>query len=482
MVCASCPSGPQHGAEPSSLPVLASRLDPPPIAVHASVALTVSALFTAALVPVALITVALITVALGSLTGCSEAPDAPSVEFSAGERAVLLSLSPVPPPPASPSNRWADDPAAAALGHALFFEQRFSPTGEVACATCHKPEAWFTDDRQTAKGLAVTPRHTPTVLGAAHLQWLFWDGRADSLWAQALGPLENPKEHGTNRLAVLHVIATHHHKAWEAAFGPLPDLSDSSRFPPNARPVADDGAHPEAIAWAAMTATDRALVDGLFANVGKAIAAYERLLTPGEAPFDRFIAAVRAGDAAGAGHLSLAAQRGAQLFVSSDNRCVSCHAGPRFTTDVFFNIGVGQPAWSSALDRGRYDGGSIVLQDPFNCLGSHSDADAQAGQCKHLGFLDPNASGTVAAFKVPSLRNVADTAPYMHAGQYASLDEVIDHYNDVGSHHSAAGIKEPFLKDLDLTARDNADLVAFLRSLSAPAPSGTWAHAPAVAP
>ena len=467
---ANCPND-QHNQRSNGLPALASSSGrSPAVAVTPRVSLT--------LVSVALVSVALVSVALGSFTGCSESPDTPAVEFSAGERAVLFSLSPVPPPPAAPSNAWADDPAAAALGHALFFEQRFSPTGEVSCATCHKPDAWFTDDRQIAKGLALTPRHTPTVLGAAHLQWLFWDGRADSLWAQALGPLENPKEHGTNRLAVLHVIATHHRKAWEATFGPLPDLSDASRFPPNARPVADDLAHPEAVAWAAMAAADRALVDGLFAKVGKAIAAYERLLTPGEAPFDRFIAAMQAGDGSGAGHLSPAAQRGARLFVSSDNRCVSCHAGPRFTTDVFFNIGVGQPAWSSAPDRGRYDGGPIVLQDVFNCLGLHADADPKAGHCKHLGFLDPNASGTVAAFKVPSLRNVAETAPYMHAGQYASLDEVIDHYNDMGTHHSPVGLKEPFLEDLHLTARDKTDLIAFLRSLSAPAPSGKWARAP----
>ena len=282
-------------------------------------------------------------------------------------------------------------------------------------------------------------------------------------------------------MALLHLIGAHHRPAWEAAFGPWPDLSDKARFPQNARPVVDDATDPHGKAWMAMASADRTLVNELFSKVGKAIAAYERLLVPGEAPFDRYVAATQAGDTAGGGHLSPSAQRGLRLFIDADNGCIFCHAGPRFTTDVFFNIGVEQPAWSAAADRGRYDGGALVLQDFFNCFGAFSDATDKAVACKHLGFLDPNSSGTVGAFKVPTLRNVARTAPYMHAGQYASLHDVIDHYNQVESHQPAIGLKEPFLRDLHLSPSDKADLVAFLHSLTSPRPSGTWAKPPASA-
>lgn len=405
--------------------------------------------------------------------GCGSDAGAPVV-FTEGERAVIATLSPVPAPPPSPSNAWADDADAAALGHALFFDTRLSGNGEVACATCHKPERWFTDGLKLAKGVGEAPRHTPTVLGAAHGTWQFWDGRADSLWAQALGPLENAKEHGTDRLAVLHVVAAHHRAAWEAAFGPLPDLSDTARFPAHARPATDDAS--AAAAWSGMAEADRALVNGLFAKVGKAVAAYERALRGGEAPFDRFASALAAGDAAGGGHLSPSAQRGLRLFLDPGVGCVFCHAGPRFTTGVFLNIGLEQPTWQPGVDRGRYDGAAAVLLDPFNCRGPFSDA--KEGECDHLVFLNPSDSSGVAAFKVPTLRDVARTAPYMHAGQYPTIGAVIDHYDRVEDHFSPVGLREPFMRDLGLSAQDKADLAAFLASLSSDPPSGPLAAAP----
>lgn len=422
--------------------------------------------------------------ALLLLTACSEGPTAPPVQWTAAELAIIGTLSPVPSPPKSVSNPYADSEKAAILGQKLFFDPRLSADGTVACASCHKPELWFTDGKKTAEGLAVTPRHTPSVIGAAHTPWLFWDGRADSLWAQALGPLENPKEHGTDRMAVMHLVAKHHSAAWSVAFGPLPPLDDSKRFPPHARPVPTDPADPAAKAWALMAPADRTLISELFSKVGKAIAAYERKIVLEPAPFDRFVAALNAGDQTGGGHLSLPAQRGLRLFVDPNVGCTFCHAGPRMTRDLFFNIGVPQPTWSPEADRGRYDGGSSVLQDEFNCFGPYADLAAgdQSTACSQLFYLDPGASGTVGAFKVPTLRNVEKTAPYMHAGQLASLADVIDHYNEVSQHHASIGIKEPFLEDLHLSPQQRSDLVRFLRSLTSPAPSGPWATAPEETP
>ena len=118
--------------------------------------------------------------------------------WSAQERETLrsLALASLGPLPKDPSNRVADDPRAAALGHRLFFDARLSGNGRVSCATCHVPDREFQDGIALAEGVGTTARRTMPVAGTAHSPWLFWDGRADSQWAQALGPLESAVEHG----------------------------------------------------------------------------------------------------------------------------------------------------------------------------------------------------------------------------------------------------------------------------------------------
>ncbi len=126
----------------------------------------------------------------------ASAPLAGAADFNAAERTFLqaFSLSRLPSPPPAPSNAWADDPAAAALGQRLFFDRRLSAGERFACASCHQPARHFTDGLPQAVASGRARRSTPSLLGAAHLPWLDWDGRADSLWAQALGPIEDPQE------------------------------------------------------------------------------------------------------------------------------------------------------------------------------------------------------------------------------------------------------------------------------------------------
>lgn len=414
--------------------------------------------------------------AMFALAGCTtDHLDAP-IAFNAAELAVIATLSPVPSPPPDPSNAQADNPLAAALGQALFFDKALSKTGEVACSTCHQPDRFFADGEPLGKGVGTAGRNTPTALGAAHARWLFWDGRADSLWMQALGPVESDVEHGFTRLGVAHALADRYRSRYEAVFGALGDLSDPKRFPTRARPVPDDPAHPDAVAWAAMTVADRAVVDRLFANFGKAIAAYERRLLPGEAPIDRYVAAVKEGDASGGGALTEAQRRGLRIFVGEHARCAACHAGPRMTRDVFFNIGVAQPPGAAPIDQGRRAGARDVLLSDFNCAGPHSDQDAAS--CAHLIHLKQGEVAAIGAFKVPTLRNVEHTAPYMHAGQLATLHDVIDHYDTIEAHAPAAGTREPFLRDLALSDRDRDDLVALLRAFSGLPPTGPLMRAP----
>ena len=182
----------------------------------------------------------------------------------------------------------------ATLGHRLFFDSRFSGAGAVSCATCHQPERFFTDGRPLGVGAGVIPRHTMSLIGASHQDWFTWDGKADSQWAQALIPLENPAEHGGDRLQFAHLIAEHYRSEYEALFGPLPDLTDTARFPAHGAP----GGEPQVqAAWDGMAPADHDAVNRVFANIGKALAAYQRLLQPGPAQFDRYVDALSARDA-----------------------------------------------------------------------------------------------------------------------------------------------------------------------------------------
>jgi cytochrome c peroxidase len=191
-----------------------------------------------------------------------------------------LSLEALPPAPADPSNRVADDPRAAELGRTLFFDTRFSSTGDVSCATCHLPDRQFQDDRALAQGVGRTDRRTMPIAGMARSPFLFWDGRKDSLWSQALGPLESAVEHGGDRTQYAHLVAEHYAKPYQAVFGELPDVR---ALPAHAGPVADPEA---AAAWEAMRAEEREAVNVIFANTGKAIAAFERTIEPRESRFD----------------------------------------------------------------------------------------------------------------------------------------------------------------------------------------------------
>jgi cytochrome c peroxidase len=356
--------------------------------------------------------------------------DAVSPAWTAAERERLRSLSllPVPPaPPPSPSNAWADDPRAAALGRELFFDVRLSVNGDVACATCHQPQHAFADTLPRSLGVGETRRNAPTVLGAAFQRWLYWDGRRDSLWAQALTPIEHPHEQGLARVAAVGVVAGDPALArlYEAVFDErLPAvLDDSQRFPPDATPAGDEAAR---LAWQGMDAADRTAIDRAFARIGKAIAAYERTLLPAPSRFDHFVAAVLAGDeAAAAATLDARERAGLRLFIGERAQCTRCHNGPMLSNGGFHNIGLTRSDVPDP-DLGRARAVAEVQHDPFNCLGPQSDAPATS--CIELRFMKTRGAELLGAFRVPSLRNVARTAPYMHDGRFATLEAVLAHY------------------------------------------------------
>lgn len=368
-----------------------------------------------------------------------------------------LSLSALPALEPSRSNRVADDPRAAAFGHTLFFDEHLSASREIACVTCHEPARFFTDGLARSVGIRTLARNAPTVVGAAYSPWMFWDGRRDSLWAQALAPLESPGEMGATRVEVVRraTTAPEFAKPYRALFGAPPDLRG---IPEHAGPFGDEAA---AAAWSRLPARRIHEIDLAFANVGKALEAYQRQLLPAAARFDRAVDALAAGDASAARTLlSKAEWAGARLFAdASRTQCLRCHNGPLFTNQAFHRVGT---ASGGALpDFGRFLGIQALLVDPFNCLGAYSDA--KPDECDELRFVNRGEIGHLnGAFKTPTLRGVADTAPYMHDGRHATLEQVIDHYRDPPARRT----NEHELTPLEISDTERDALVAFLGTLS----------------
>ena len=358
------------------------------------------------------------------------AANRPPIEWTAEEIAELesMSLASLEPAPADPTNKFADDPGAAAFGRELFFDTRLSSNGNVSCATCHRPELDFQDGTALAQGVGTTNRRTMPIAGMAHAPFLFWDGRKDSLWAQALGPLESPVEHGGNRAQYAQLIATHYHDEYRKVFGDAPAASTPDE------------------------------VTRVFVNMGKAIAAYERGIGFARSRFDAYVDTLTRTGRAPSDVLTADEVAGLKLF-TGQAQCTRCHNGPLLTNNEFHNTGIAAVS-TLPTDSGRLGGSSAVLSDEFNCRSKWSDAPPSA--CRELDFMLVASHDQARAFKVPSLRNVAERAPYMHAGQLATLADTLAHYNRAPQ--APAGHSE--LEPLELNTTELRQLEAFLRSLS----------------
>ncbi|HEX5072450.1 MAG TPA: cytochrome c peroxidase [Gemmatimonadaceae bacterium] len=378
--------------------------------------------------------------------------------WSKAERETLrsLSLASLGPLPADPSNRYADDTSAARLGQRLFSDTRLSGNGKVSCATCHMPSRDFQDGTPLAHGVGTTNRRTMPIAGTAHSPWMFWDGRADSQWAQALGPLESAVEHGGDRTQYAHVIAAHYRAEYEAVFGPLPPLEGA---PAHAGPVADST---RAAAWRRIPASAQDDISRVYANIGKAIAAFERRIGFTPSRFDRYVEAELAGRThTTADALSPDEEAGLRLFIGKAN-CSTCHNGALFTDNHFHNTGVPASTSVAAVDSGRAVGARQVVASEFSCTSRYSDAKPE--DCDELRFAVTEGEELLRAYKTPSLRGVAERAPYMHAGQLATLADVIAHYDRA----AAAPFGHSELKPLHLSDTERRQIEAFLRTLSSP--------------
>lgn len=374
---------------------------------------------------------AMLLLALGA--GMMGGALAERVEFTPAERQRILSLGPWPPPAARDAgNAVAGRADAVALGRRLFFDPRLSIDGSRSCASCHVPALAFTDGRARAIGRETLDRNSPTLWNAVHERWYGWDGAADSLWSQALRPLQDPREMGADVGHLSRVAAGDADLAcrWRRSFGRSPTIDD-----------------------------ERTMVD-----LGKAIGAFVGSLVSGPTPFDHFRDALQRGDLKAAARYPAAAQRGLKIFVGR-GRCQLCHGGPRFSNGEFADIGVPFFVRPGVVDPGRHGGIQALRDSAYHLLSRWSDDPAGPASVKTRHVVAQHRN--FGEFKVPSLRNVAETAPYMHAGQYATLAEVVQHYSTLNLDRLHAD-GEQILEPLQLTPAEAADLVAFLGTLSDP--------------
>lgn len=416
----------------------------------------------------------------GPMPGADAGTDAgtPGTDAGGFDLAAARAFSPLPGVPADPSNAFADDALAATLGQRLYFDSSYSGAlavgtdggngglgaagerGKVACVSCHASGSGA-DDRtvpnHVSLGTDYGTRNALAVVNSSFNAWTNWGGRFDSQWSLPLVVAENGKIMASSRLEVAHLLWNKYRADYDAIIPvPLdpaldPAAADAARFPAAGKPKAavtdPDGA------WELMTATDRATVNRIYANFGKAIAAYMRKLVSRNAPFDRFVA----GDA---NAISASAQRGFGVFIGK-GRCQTCHSGPAFSDDKFHALGVPQTgARVPAADLGRFQDVPGLLGSPFNTAGGYSDA-PDAGKLAGLAQADTMRG----AFRTSSLRGLGGSAPYMHSGQFATLAEVVAFYDQGGGAVPDGGTLDPLMTPLSLTAGERADLVAFLQTL-----------------
>ncbi len=403
------------------------------------------------------------------------------------------------PPPADTSNRYADDPAAAKLGQALFFETRLSgplldpdngalagtlgangTPGLVSCASCHVPKDGFVDTRSPGQQISLaaqwTTRKSPSLLESGFVSLFNWDGGRDSMWRQTIGVMESNREFNSSRLFVAQQLFTFYRTEYEAIFGALPPLDDTARFPAlaaanggcvraatqyNCHGVPGDGAE-----YDGMRPEDQVAVTRAAVNAAKALAAYQRLLRCGPSRFDAWI---DGNDAA----LDASELRGAALFVGKA-QCATCHSGPNLTDNEFHNAGLAPKHVAQAFidtgDDGARTGLAGLAADLLNIQGEFSDGDD--------GRWPTAAPESMAgAFRTPSLRCNATHPSFMHTAQIRTVAKVVAFF-DAGGDPPGPYPGTSELLPLALTDEEQADLVAFLAALDGPGPDTALLAAP----
>ena len=419
------------------------------------------------------------------ISGCDPAPQADhtpqesqllkkdvethTVVWSDAETALLQSLSirNLPAVGLDSSNRYQLNPDAIKLGEKLFFDATLSSTGTISCASCHLPDNQFNDGKKVAFAIGEGTRNTPSLLGASHQQWFFWDGRKDSAWSQALEPLENPVEHNLTRIEVIKKVLANpeYKKSYTQIFTELPSQQKLDSWPDAAKPNGDLAGLK---LWKSLPIKSRKEINRVFSNIGKSLAAYETTLKFPVSRFDRYLDTLKTTELGNTSAITTTSksatqavsgftdneEAGLKLFIGKA-ACVSCHHSPLLSSQHFQNVATG----ILGKDTGRSMVAEAQRWDVFNCLGEYSDAPKD--ECKDLTFMNNNRHELSGSFKVPSLRNVINTAPYMHDGRYQSLAEAVKHY----ANPPDTKLIDHHMPMITLDEREQQRLVDFLKTL-----------------
>jgi cytochrome c peroxidase len=410
---------------------------------------------------------------IATVAGCRSADklfcDKDGCAWTGAEWARIQTLSPLPAPPPDPSNNYWNDPKAAALGQSFYFDTAFSGkvTGQdaikrnvgvgraavgmpvdVSCATCHDPRYAGTDvtsmPNTVSIGAGVYDVNSQQTVNAVFYPLLYWNGRSDSLWSQVLAVNTSAVSMNSTQSHDFWVIYDKYADRYNDTFPDYPLPTDTTGFPA-------DGS----------TMTNPTMTR-VFVNFAKAIEAYEyQLYTRGSA-FDRFVAS-----GPGSGWISAQAEQGARLFVGKAS-CIDCHNSPLFSDGLFHDIAVPQSGLhvptvedcpstnancncapgdeaSTCLPSGAWAGAKKLAAASFNrneagrtpeMTWSDAPDSPEPSASTNIGVgldagIAPNAQ-LKGAWRTPSLRDVAITAPYMHDGYYQTLTQVVQHYNHGG--------------------------------------------------
>ncbi|MGY9057898.1 MAG: cytochrome-c peroxidase, partial [Alphaproteobacteria bacterium] len=293
---------------------------------------------------------------------------------------------------------------AIAFGKALFIDRRLSGAEDFSCADCHQPANHFADGLPLTMGQNQLDRNTPTLANLSGLRWYGWSGGNDNLWAQSLRPMLDPREMNASPA----VIA--------ARVRAAADLAGAYKVM-TGHPSGDDDDETVAV------------------TLAKALAAYQEILVTPRTAFDRYRDGLDSGDAQAIEAYPEAAKRGLNIF-AGEGRCSLCHFGPAFSNGEFHDVG-------------------------RRFFSDEPEASAHQAPSQFVGLNHRNWG----EWRVPSLRNVANTAPYMHDGSLAKLEDVVRHYSEIDMERLHTN-GESLLRPLRLTEGEITDLVAFLNTLS----------------
>ncbi len=461
--------------------------------------------------------------ALLLLSACATQDDG-DVLFSDTDREIIKTLI-YTDPPDDPTNNFDQSDTAATLGQKFFWDRQFSGsisiTGnrtttpansstdfsvaqerKISCVTCHNPSFGWADNtskpNDVSLGANFTSRNSPTILNTAHNTYSLWDGSADSVWAVARPAIEgNPQNFG--RMGVAWVICknTVYHDEYINVFGGGVSTPETTALCPlqtsvvldtlcnngatNCQPTSTNsyGKHYDTsgnlitgtTTFDSLSAANEVHVNTMFANFGKAIAAYERKLVSKNSSFDQWANGNE--DA-----MSVSQKRGLKIFIGKGN-CIRCHSGSNFSDGKFHNLGVPQVGGlSGSNDQGRFSGieklKSVADNGAFNTTTTFDSSGAATDKVSSLTA----ATSDTGAFKTPTLRSVNKTPPYFHNGTFSSLWDVANFYNFAGNAGNFPGTKDTILTTRHMTNEEMEDLVNFLKALEGEALSTSLTTGP----